>query len=528
LDFEHQSTMADGRLLGEIWYPQVDRVKPELLARLTQWDPRLADEVRNYSVTGLSMLDWERLNQRFVEALIQERISTFNADRTALGQLDSPAKIDRYIELVAGFQRDFVSIHPFANGNGRTSRVLASGLLEREGLFAPRLLNPDQDILGSAAEWVAQFKAGMAATRRLQADATLRARHGLNPLHSPEVLAPHRPLKVLIDRKFEGRSEVISNAAEVSIDPKQYPIFLKLKMDASNPFVRARTPGDVLEKIQEVDQDFLDFIRKHTIEYIHQKSGLEEIRIQLVDLDYMQVFGRSFARSPEQWRWKMSTWHSDDLVWRGLVDVAAKPSEADVLRMFKEITGHTVSMKVAGSASSHEGYRLAALRDFERYNSDLLTGGLPEMARHHSEALERYSTSYGYSTSRREEVGKAFAMGAMVLGKYGDHQAAAHLAKSRLNVGMKRGKKDVYLGRLKQIYPEFSYKYGRQQEVMGIGAADPDSVMVIKDLNADGSVARSYVRNSENPNEVWIVTGNFNPDQGPPPVKRMIRIARLW
>jgi hypothetical protein len=86
----------------------------------------------------------------------------------------------------------------------------------------------------------------------------------------------------------------------------------------------------------------------------------------------------------------------------------------------------------------------------------------------------------------------------------------------------------VYLGRLKQIYPEFSYRYGRQQEVMGIGAADPDSVMVVKEINADGSVARSFVRNSENPNQVWVVRGDFNPDVGAPEAVRLLQTLTLF
>jgi hypothetical protein len=513
---------------GIIWYPEVSRANSELLNRVARVDSALASEIRALVPTSLSRQDFEILNRRFIEALVLDRIQAFNQARRAIGDLDSPEKIDDFVALVAQFQRDFVSIHPFPNGNGRTSRTLAFGLLEAEGLFAPRLRSPDADILVSADEWIREFKDGMAASRRLHSDAIARLQFRLNPLHSPEVLAPHRPLKVRIHRRVEGSGNLEPEASLVNVDPKQYPAYLKLRLDQANPFSLAANPVQYLDELAKVDKDFVDFVRKHTIEYIHRKSGLEEIRLSLVDLDFREVFGRPFAPEPGRWRWKMDNWYSEELVWRGLVDVSRVKSEPEILQMFREITGHTVSMRLGRVASTHEGYRLGALREFDRYNSDLLNGKLPEMARHHSEALERYADSYGYSTSRLETVGKAFAMGAMVLGKYGEHQAYSHLAKSRLNVGIRRASKDVFLGRLKQLYPDFSYKYGRQQEVMGIGAADPDSVMVVKDLNADGTVRTSYVRNVEIPNEVWVVKGDFNPDQGAPPVERLIRTAGLF
>jgi len=58
--------------------------------------------------------------------------------------------------------------------------------------------------------------------------------------------------------------------------------------------------------------------------------------------------------------------------------------------------------------------------------------------------------------------------------------------KSRVLVGARRAHKDVDFGRLKQIKDEFSYKYGRQQEVMGIGASDPDAITIVQTIDAEG------------------------------------------
>lgn len=123
----------------------------------------------------------------------------------------------------------------------------------------------------------------------------------------------------------------------------------------------------------------------------------------------------------------------------------------------------------------------------------------------------------GYSSSKNREVGKAFAMGAMVVGEYGAHKAPELQAilKSRVLVGAKRAHKDVDLGRLKQLRDDFSYKYGRQQEVMGIGASDPDSITIVQTIDAGGGVIISYLRNKNNPKEIFVVKGEIDPNEIP-------------
>jgi len=174
--------------------------------------------------------------------------------------------------------------------------------------------------------------------------------------------------------------------------------------------------------------------------------------------------------------------------------------------------------KLRGAATP-EAIRTAAIADFEKFNDDVFTEGLVQMARDHSETGPLYGVSYGYSTSKNREVGKAFAMGAMVVGEYGAHKAPElqALLKSRVLVGARRATKDVDLGRLKQLREEFSYKYGRQQEVMGIGASDPDSITIIQTIDADGEVILSYLRNPKNPAEIWVIKGKIDPDVVPEP-----------
>ena len=108
-------------------------------------------------------------------------------------------------------------------------------------------------------------------------------------------------------------------------------------------------------------------------------------------------------------------------------------------------------------------------------------------------------------------------MGAMVVGKYGSQgePELQALLKSRVLVGARKASKDVDLTRLKQVREEFSYKYGRQQEVMGIGASDPDAISIIQTINAEGGVTNTYLRNKNSPDEIWVIKGDIDPNATP-------------
>jgi hypothetical protein len=165
----------------------------------------------------------------------------------------------------------------------------------------------------------------------------------------------------------------------------------------------------------------------------------------------------------------------------------------------------------------------AIKKDFVTYNREAINGDIVSMAIDHHQTGPRYSESYGFSTSKREVVGKAFAMGAMAVGEYGKQMDPLLQAKikSRINVATFRAIKDVDLGRLKAFDPEFSYIYGRQAEVMAIGGTDPDAVMLIQRLDSKGNVIETLLRNREVPNEVLVIEGRYVPEEDPLPDNRI-------
>ena len=58
------------------------------------------------------------------------------------------------IELAATFQRKMVTIHPFANGNGRTTRLIMDYILQLHGLPPAAGLATTNEMSLTNAQWV--------------------------------------------------------------------------------------------------------------------------------------------------------------------------------------------------------------------------------------------------------------------------------------------------------------------------------------------------------------------------------------
>lgn len=62
---------------------------------------------------------------------------------------------------------------------------------------------------------------------------------------------------------------------------------------------------------------------------------------------------------------------------------------------------------------------------------------------------------------------------------------------------------------------------------MAIGAIDPDAVMYVHLVDADGKIEFSYVRNEKNPSEIWLVKGDYTNSSRKPAQSRLIKTITL-
>ena len=560
LTWVEKGKLSDDSFWGQIQYPNVDHVRKEGLDLIRKNHQILVSEIEEYQSLPRRILEKEAqlsksqagaklqeeirvlkirheymvknkfyLTKKLVDAMVDDLMDWFTRERTLLGDISSPEKLDEYVNLISKFQRDLVSIHPLSNGNGRSTREFAlSYALMKEGLPPPRIIDPNADIYRSQEEWRKVIKDGILASDFLVDDLTERLKFNLPLENSLEVVTPYsRPP---VQMSIKGQKKVTHMDGVEYIDPKFYREIIKREV-ALDPSLKNEFKVNPIGAWDKVHKKAEEVFAKNNLYYNHPKKGIERVALGYVDDDFKHLYGKPSYDNKELFDFKMKSWYSEDITWRGISSKIHTKSESEIIKMFSELTSHNASNAVVGKLKGNtnpEIIRKAALEDFEKYNKDVFGNGLVQMARDHSETGPMYGISYGYSTSKNRDVGKAFAMGAMVVGEYGAHKTPElqALLKSRVLVGARRANKDVDLGRLKQVREEFSYKYGRQQEVMGIGASDPDAITIVQTIDAQGEVTLSYLRNKNNPKEILVVKGNIDPDATPGP-EQVIKTIRL-
>jgi hypothetical protein len=482
--------------------------KNEILKEISQLEQRYTD----------LQLNKEKMTKKLLDAMVDHVMDWFTRERTLIGEINSDIKLDQYVNLLAQFQRDLVSIHPFQNGNGRTTREFAlSWALMKEGFPPPRLIDTNLDILGSLEDWQKIIKHGILATDFVMDDMLERLKFGLPVENSLDFITPYTRPPVGMSVKKNDKLLPIEGVEY--IDPRFYREMIKREM-RNDPTLKNKLETHPLATWDKIHKKVEGVFSRNNLYYHHPKNGLERVAIGYVDEDFKILFGRATYHDKKLFEFKMKTWYSEEINWRCLSHKQLEKSEEEIIEMFKQLSTHNASNAILTKVRSNpsaENIRIAVLEDFEQFNNDVFGTGLVKMAKDHSETGPMYSISYGYSTSKSRDVGKAFAMGAMVVADYGAHKTPElqSLLKSRILVGSRRAHKDVDLGRLKQLREEFSYKYGRQQEVMGIGATDPDAVTIIQTIDAQGEVILSYLRNKNNPREILVIRGGADPDSDP-------------
>lgn len=503
LNVEKLVKRSNGKYEGYISYANVDNLNPKLLQKIKGLDKKLHDDLVAFAANS-SAGDMNELTERMINALMDDLLSWFVKQRDQIGDIETSADFIKFVKLVANFQRNMISIHPFQDGNGRSVRQFALYYpFWLEGFPPPRLVDVNSDIYVSVDKWAKQIADGVGNSLDLYKSLQKRMEMGYPIESTPELFTPHFPKKIKVGLRTGQKFDESYKFEE--IDPGQFVEYYVHEL--SQPEIAKKLQENPDRTYREIVERFEDFYKKSHMYYDHQKNGREKLGLNFVDVDFMASFANKSFKNSKQYKAKMERWYSDETIWRGLSRQDKAIKEDEIISMFSQIHYQFSSNQVMGQMRPNmkdSDVRRIVFDDFNRYNSELHGGKLVAMAKDHSESGPQYGISYGYSTSKNRTVGKAFAMGAMVIAPYGKHQEMQHLLKSRVLVGMKRANKDVDLTRLKQLRNNFSYKYGRQQEVMGIGAADPDSVDFVQLIGADGNVLKSYVRNPKKPSQILV------------------------
>ncbi|MCP4914272.1 MAG: Fic family protein [Oligoflexia bacterium] len=513
IDVSRLSKNSSGKYYGEIGYPNAHNFTDEVGKIVKKNNPELYEKLMEFRRSGRSWdnPEFEELTGELILEITEDLLSWFVKQKDQIGELNTVAKVQKYSKVVAEFQRSLISIHPFADGNGRSVRQFALYYpFQSAGLPVPRLSNPDADLYTPIDDWVDQIQEGLFNSFRLYDEMSRRLDDGLRIENIPELIFTNIPEKAYRFEKY-GYAPIGKNKKKRVVDvvKEEFMEFSLVRLETDDDLYRLyqEQPYKALEGLKD---EYLDFLKKSQIDFFHEKFGKESVELHFIDNDFVDTFANKAYKNLEDWQKKMDRYYYDNTVWRGLARQNDVIQEDEIISMFTDVHHQFVSNRVMGVMDDSASGADEAIKDFDQFNNDLVNGGLVKMAMDHSRAGELYGVSYGYSTSKKRQVGKAFAMGAMVIAEYGEHQDYQHLLKSRVLVGMAQGKKDVDLMRLKQVRNDFSNKYFRQAEVMGIGAADPDSTRFVQLIDENGDAFVSYVRNPKKPNEILVFDGEVS------------------
>ncbi|MCR9203556.1 MAG: Fic family protein [Halobacteriovoraceae bacterium] len=514
---------AQNGYTGYIGYPNASYNTPEILKMIKKSNKGLHDEIIEFQKNGVG--DFEELTGRLINQLTEDLLDWFVKQKNQIGSINSVAKFKRYAKLSAEFQRNLISIHPFYDGNGRSIRQFALYYpFWLQGLPPPRMADVNSDIYNPLDEWTEQIIEGVYGSHALYTSLTERISKGLRIGGTPELTFPKIPKKYGLTYRSQKPRKTIKNWKQTDVDPAQFQEFADVRLETDTE-LRALFDEKPNEALDQLIDEYMKFAAKSNMVYKHAKFGEERIGLSLVDVDFWETFANQSYVDPKAWKAKIDRYYKDQTVWRGL-SRGEEIEEDEIVGMFQELHHQFVSNRLMGFTNNPEILEEELAKDFGQYNNDVVNEGLVRMAKDHSESGPLYGESYGYSTSKKWEVGRAFAMGAMVVAEYGQHWDHQHLLKSRVLVGMKQANKDVELPRLKQLRPEFSYKYPRQVEVMGVGAADPDSVMYVQLIDDQGDAFLTYVRNPKKPSEILVYEGDVR-DASKLPRKKPLRKINL-
>jgi len=524
INTERLKESANG-YVGYIGYPNAAYNTSEVMEIIAKRNEDLHEKLVAFKSKNITQGgEFEELTGSLINELTEDLLDWFVKQKDQIGPIDNVRKFKKYVKLVAQYQRGLVSIHPFYDGNGRSIRQFALYYpFWVEGLPPPRIVDVNNDLYTSLDDWSEQISDGVISSHRLFTELSKRLAAPEYRLGSaPELLFPNIPKEVKVTFRSQKPRKTIKGKRVMEVDGPQFSeyVFTRIKSEEGLEERYLTDPDTVLKELSE---DYIKFAESSYMDYRHAKFGDEFIGLEFVEQDFIETFADQSYKKKDKWLRKMERWYNDQTIWRGLSRQNQEIEESEIVSMFSNLHYQFVSNHALSFSREPDKMLSTVMDDFKDYNKQIIDGGIVRMAKDHSESGPLYGESYGYSTSKKWEVGRAFAMGAMVVAEYGQHWDHQHLLKSRVLVGMKEARKDVDLGRLKQLRNEFSYKYPRQVEVMGVGGADPDSVMFVQLINAEGDAYLSYVRNPKKPSEILVFEGDIQDTSKLPrnPLKRI-------
>ena len=364
--------------------------------------------------------------------------------------LSAAKNLEERVRVYTDFTKKMITIHPFGDGNGRTTRFTLNYLLCKEGL-PPVILEDTIDLSVSNERFYEKVINGVKSSHMLMDDIAWRKAHGLEIRKSPYNLTAKLPEKIWF--KSKGMKE----KGSFPMDAYDYA-----------QFVRNNKKGYQSSAFPESDQlrDYTDWVKKWSVQFVKKGHENDLYQVKRVPEEMMELSKNANQRlkTKESLEAFYQKFYEKDEIHRGLgmQESLTDPELLDHFRVKKGI---------------HESMSGNAQQDYANFN------GLMEQpdrffkyADDHMNATGIYNRSVFASTSKTTAVAKRFSKGFLM------DPASIKEIKGQMIVSALTPKYGaVDFNRLSEISEKasktkFYSKYPRQQEVSIAGGITPSSV----------------------------------------------------
>ncbi|MFM8269093.1 MAG: Fic family protein [Pseudomonadota bacterium] len=354
------------------WY-QIDarrELTPELVKKITALKTKYGEE-------GLARTDLPEIKAVQREFLQELATRIWDDARKEVKKAQTKKEV---IEAVARFQRDFASVHPFVDGNGRVVRLLSEKLLETQGLTSPLYVHWGEDVTLNRHESEQHLAQSILLSQQFQTELERALNSGsgfeevLNPvlsIRAREILGD--PTAEFDSKAFlhwaQNHREEFSTFPEAvrafshsteKMTPEELERAQKVMASKATHFHPEEfflwrrehsKPGRLLE--EEV-RDYANWLAEHIYE---DRTGA----IRLASPSFQRSFSQ-LSHSQEKYNDKMTEFYLPEKVYRG-VPSSHYLSDLELAQLFVKSTGFTEGNGAVSPLPALQQFNAGLLRD---------------------------------------------------------------------------------------------------------------------------------------------------------------------
>jgi hypothetical protein len=427
---------------NKVWYTRLkdwESYRAHLSPETTSLIERLKAEIHPVNDRDWLNPKFSEARQRFITEILDNTLSSFKKN-LALAKTQ-----DDVIKSSADFYHEYMSIHPFLNGNGRSARLLIERALEQRGLPPPIWTAFGEDVVLSSNDFRSLFEDSVNLSNRFHKDLQDTIAAGRDYHFVPTAFL----------------SPEISAAQAAYVDPEEFMTWV------ANSSHKVNGPAD-----SAIQQSVADFEKwKNDFKYSDGHT------IELATPTFQKTFGK-LSPTPEAFQTKLEKYYDNKPIYRGVPSYHV-PTNQEIVEVMVKPTGVVNGMGVKGDLEEIKSL-------FDQFNVEMAreTKMLEKRAKKHARGFFKGYKQSGYASfSYDPEIADGFS----VSDEKGVKTQYFVEAKSRKPASLRTAEA---AGKLKKT------GYEHEEEELLLGSADPESIELVKVKQAGQDGEKIAIRKS--------------------------------